>query len=170
MELRIEVKDEGITRMLDRVAAKGRDMKGALAIVGERVLRQTDDRWGHNVDPEGRPWKSPKGSTWKKKKNLLILVERGHLRGSIRYQVSGHTLLVGTNKVYARILHEGGKTRPHTIRPVNAAALFWPGAKHPVKVVRHPGSDFPARPFLGVGPADARDIIEVLQDWIGEAL
>lgn len=31
-------------------------------------------------------------------------------------------------------------TGPHLIRPVNAQALSWPGAQHPVRVVHHPGT------------------------------
>ena len=39
-------------------------------------------------------------------------------------------------------------TRPHTIEPVNAGALYWPGAAHPVMLVNHPGThanDYPRR-------------------------
>lgn len=169
MELRIDIKDEGIDRALARLAAKGRNMKGALAVIGERVLRQTDDRWARNIDPDGRPWKSPLSATWRKKKTSLTLQESGHLRGSIRYQVTGNTLLVGTDVPYARIHHAGGKTAAHIIRPKQGKALFWPGAGHPVKAVRHPGSDMPARPFLGIGRTDALDIQEVLTDWLEEA-
>ena len=45
---------------------------------------------------------------------------------------------------YAEFVYYG--TKPHDIRPVNAKALFWPGAAHPVKVVHHPGSK--ANPFI----------------------
>lgn len=31
-------------------------------------------------------------------------------------------------------------TAPHIIRPRNARALFWPGARHPVLEVHHPGT------------------------------
>lgn len=34
-------------------------------------------------------------------------------------------------------LDEG--TKPHVIRPWRKRALFWPGARHPVRQVRHPG-------------------------------
>ena len=37
-------------------------------------------------------------------------------------------------------------TRPHTIRARGKKALYWKGAKHPVKSVRHPGSK--AKPYL----------------------
>lgn len=31
-------------------------------------------------------------------------------------------------------------TRPHIIQPRFKKALFWPGARHPVRVVHHPGT------------------------------
>lgn len=31
-------------------------------------------------------------------------------------------------------------TRPHVIEPKNKQALAWPGARHPVKKVHHPGT------------------------------
>jgi len=52
--------------------------------------------------------------------------------------------IVGTNLKYARMVHDG--TRPHVITARKAKALFWPGARHPVRSVRHPGTK--ARPFL----------------------
>jgi HK97 gp10 family phage protein len=37
-------------------------------------------------------------------------------------------------------------TEPHIIRPRTKQALWWPGAHHPVKMVRHPGTQ--AQPFI----------------------
>jgi hypothetical protein len=31
-------------------------------------------------------------------------------------------------------------TRPHVILPKNKKALYWPGAEHPVRMVKHPGT------------------------------
>ena len=31
-------------------------------------------------------------------------------------------------------------TRPHIIRPRHKKALYWPGARHPVAIVHHPGT------------------------------
>ena len=72
-------------------------------------------------------------------------VKTGHLRRGIitdvgNMEVTGHT----SNIKYARGVEEG--TRPHVIRAKNKKALYWKGAKHPVKSVRHPGSR--AKPFL----------------------
>ena len=82
---------------------------------------------------------------------------------------------VGTNLVYAKIHELGGQTKPHIIEPRNAKILVWAGigtfGKGETKatgrltkkgykaqgaagnltfarVVHHPGSKIPARPFL----------------------
>ena len=45
---------------------------------------------------------------------------------------------------YAWFVHQG--TNPYIIRPKKKKALWWPGARHPVKMVRHPG--IRANPFV----------------------
>lgn len=67
-------------------------------------------------------------------------VRTGNLRRTItsRVEQGGDRGVVGTNAPYARPVHEG--SRPHLIRPVRAKALMWPGAGHPVRVVKHPGN------------------------------
>ena len=72
-------------------------------------------------------------------------VKTGHLRRGITTNVGNMEVTVHTSNIkYARGVEEG--TRPHTIRAKNKKALYWKGAKHPVKSVRHPGSR--AKPFL----------------------
>ena len=51
------------------------------------------------------------------------------------------------NVKYAGFVHDG--TSPYTIRPRSKKALYWQGAKHPVKSVRHPG--IKANPFMEKG-------------------
>ena len=72
-------------------------------------------------------------------------VKTGHLRRGITTNVGNMEVTVHTSNIkYARLVEEG--TRPHTIRAKNKKALYWKGAKHPVKSVRHPGSK--AKPYL----------------------
>ena len=72
-------------------------------------------------------------------------VVTGHLRRSIATDIRGLGATIHTSNIkYARGVEEG--TRPHVIRAKNKKALYWKGAKHPVKSVRHPGSR--AKPFL----------------------
>lgn len=56
-------------------------------------------------------------------------------------------------------------TRPHTIVPVRARALAWPGMAHPARVVHHPGTrpnDF-AR---GAGERAANDLRAALAAYV----
>ena len=72
-------------------------------------------------------------------------VKTGHLRRGITTDVGNMEVTVHTSNIkYARGVEEG--TRPHTIRAKNKKALYWKGAKHPVKQVNHPGSK--AKPYL----------------------
>lgn len=72
-------------------------------------------------------------------------VKTGHLRRGITTDVGNMEVTVHTSNIkYARGVEEG--TRSHIIRAKNKKALYWKGAKHPVKSVRHPGSR--AKPFL----------------------
>lgn len=71
-------------------------------------------------------------------------VDHGRLAGSFLIeQQSPLQWMIYTLVEYALAVHNG--TAPHTIYPVNAKALFWPGALHPVKKVNHPGTA--ANPF-----------------------
>ena len=55
------------------------------------------------------------------------------------------TVTVHTSNVKYAIIVEKG-SRPHIIRAKNKKALYWEGAKYPVKQVKHPGSK--AKPYL----------------------
>lgn len=61
-------------------------------------------------------------------------------------------------------------TQPHDIYPVNAKALYWPGADHPVKVVHHPGTE--ANDYFSTGVENARPAIDTaineFKSWIME--
>ena len=72
-------------------------------------------------------------------------VKTGHLRRGITTDVGNMEVTVHTSNIkYARIVEEG--SRPHTIRPRGKKALYWKGARHPVRKVNHPGSR--AKPYL----------------------
>lgn len=62
-----------------------------------------------------------------------------------RVRVRGMAAVRVTNTSdHAAILEHG--TRPHVIEPKDKQALAWPGGRHPVKRVNHPGT--PAYHFL----------------------
>ncbi|MCQ8831760.1 HK97 gp10 family phage protein [Streptomyces malaysiensis] len=75
----------------------------------------------------------------------LAPVKTGRLRASMYHEVNRGELRVGVRHVDYWMTVEYG-SGPHIITPKNAKALYWPGARHPVAKVNHPGT--PAQPFL----------------------
>lgn len=62
----------------------------------------------------------------------------GFLTQSFAAQMVGLVLRWYPTASYARYVQFG--TAPHMIFPKDRMALFWPGAEHPVRSVRHPGT------------------------------
>jgi hypothetical protein len=69
-------------------------------------------------------------------------VKTGHYRNSFvkhRTRVRGQAAVTVSNTAsYAAIIEHG--SRAHVIEPKNKQALAWPGGRHPVKKVHHPGT------------------------------
>jgi len=78
----------------------------------------------------------------------VVPVDTGRLKGSLAPSVKREgkdiVAIVGTNLEYAKPVEFGAG--PHIIRPKNKRALMWPGARHPVAWVMHPGTK--AQPYL----------------------
>ena len=72
-------------------------------------------------------------------------VKTGHLRRSISTKMGDMEATIHTSNLkYAPMVEFG--TKPHIIRAKNKKALYWKGAKHPIRKVNHPGSK--AKPYL----------------------
>ena len=79
---------------------------------------------------------------WEAKKEAPV--DKGILRKYIRSRVNADHAIVYNNIAYALYVHEG--TKAHLIKPKEKKGLFWKGANHPVKSVRHPWTK--ANPFF----------------------
>jgi len=153
IEINVKVDDREIGAALDRLQAHTDRMAPAYKNIGEELLQSTRQRFRDQVDPDDRPWQALRASTLAAKAarghSLSILRARGHLADTIRYQADDSGVRVGTNRIYGAIHQMGGTTSPHVIRPKTKKALAWPGGRHPVRSVNHPGSAIPARrPFI----------------------
>lgn len=160
--LRITLDDREVQR-----AVKGmrrwlqRDIEETLDRIGARLELTTRHRFETETAPSGEPWKPSHRAI---EESGQTLTDTGRLRASITRFVRRDEVQVGTNVVYAAIHQFGGKTPPRTIRPRRKKALFWPGAAHPVASVRHPGSNVPARPFLGLSSRDRDAIVRIVRE------
>ena len=72
----------------------------------------------------------------------------GHLQASFAIDGTNLQLTIYSTSDYLKYVVGG--TRPHIILPKYKEALYWPGAAHPVYMVRHPGyrgADFVRRAY-----------------------
>jgi phage virion morphogenesis protein len=113
---------------------------------GLALKKVTAEAFNNEADPAtGAKWKERKDKSITRK----LLARRGTLRKSITFNAfPDGSAIIGSNMVYTRIHQEGGKTTAHDIRPRNAKALRFNGIYR--RLVHHPGSVIPARPYLGV--------------------
>ena len=106
------------------------------------------ENMAHNQDKIQRAVNKSALSIEKQAKSNLTAngsVKTGHLRRHTVAQIGRLEATIHTSNIkYAPWVEKG--TGAHTIRPKRKKALYWAGASHPVKSVRHPGSA--AKPFL----------------------
>lgn len=156
MDIKITVDDRQVKELLEKLQKRAGDLSPVMRTISEMMRGAVED----NFEAEGRP-------KWKKSRRAIeqggkTLQDTGRLAASITKRATSTSAEVGTNVVYAAIHHFGGRTKPRIIKPRNKKALYWPGARHPVKSVKHPGSKMPARPFMHLTDSDVADIIEVI--------
>lgn len=169
-DMTIEYKDLEVRQKLKKLKEKIGNLRPVMKQIGEYLVLATRERWDRAEAPDGSKWTPT--SEWanevKRAKGRIIktLVETGRLRDSITYKADSKAVLVGTNVKYAAIHQFGGSTPPRKIVAKNKKALFWPGAKHPVKSVNHPGFKIPKREFLGVSTFDKGEIIHIIEDYV----
>ncbi len=153
----VHLADE-VAAKLRALAAFGADMSPAMAPIANTLVDAAERAFADRADPAtGAPWPALKSRTGQ------ALQDTGRLAGSIHPNFGPDFAEAGTNVVYAE-WQQQGTDGPYVILPRNKQALFWPGAKHPVKKVVHPG--LPPRPFLGVGPQEEDEILQILEDHI----
>ncbi len=182
MMIEIRVDDTGFRESLRRLSDRTSDLRPALRLIGEYLLRSTEERFNRQGPaPDGTPWAPLKAATLRRKKHAKILTESGHLRGSIRYQLIGaNAVAVGTNKVYGAI-HQLGGSVEHESREAVLHFKKWKRGKNKGKTTfakagkAHFGQKaligpytarIPARPFLGVSSQDGVRISAIIADYI----
>jgi phage gpG-like protein len=139
MQIQVIIRD-GVTPELHRMARECSRPVKILRALGTAFAYAARDAFD---DASMRP------AAWAPTKTgHRMLVKTGLLKRSIRVtSVSDLSVTVGTDRAYAAF-HQLGTQGPYEIRAKNKKALSWPGGKHPLKKVMHPG--LPPRPFFPV--------------------
>lgn len=141
------------------------DTSPVMRAIGVGLVEEVHTRFETARDPQGQAWAPLLPAYESMKRGAGILREsamRGGLMGSITFRAGHESVEVGTNKIYAAV-HQFGAT----IRPVRAGRLVFRLA---TGMVQAQSVTIPARPYLGIGPADERVIFETLDDAVDRAV
>lgn len=160
MDIQIVVDDSSVITLLRQVSAHIADMTPVMRQIAGYMWDAVEE----NFHEEGRPkWGPSKRAL---NEGGMTLQKSGQLAASIVARSDAVSATVSTNKAYAAANHFGAHIPPHDIFPVDKKAIWWPGASHPVKKVRFPGADIPARPFMSLTNDDLQDIQDALLKWL----
>lgn len=163
-----DVEMQTLARRMQKVLGRV-TFRPLLEVLGAHLVSTTMLRFERGQGPGGARWEK---SLRAMREGGQTLIQSGRLRDSIseRSNVTSETRLeIGTNLKYAAIHQFGGKTAPHVIRPRRGHALKIPGIGLRSQV-NHPGSDIPARPFLGIDANDEVLIRDMTDKWILQML
>ena len=168
--LTVSLDDAALQGALKRLTGLMHSPGPLLRQIGMGLVRATDERFDQQTDPWGRAWAPLSPAYAALKTNTRILHERGGLVGSLTYHVADHEVAYGSNKVYAAIHQFGG-----TIKPKSGGALVFPlaiGAGGRVFLMHAHSVFIPARPYLGMGPAEVEAVelatqIQMAKVWRG---
>jgi phage virion morphogenesis protein len=138
--------DREFQQALSRLAGLMTNPTPLLRAIGAGLVATTDARFSSGTDPWGRSWTPLNPAYAAAKRNSQILVESTALVRSVNFQTEGREVAVGSPLIYAGV-HQTGAT----IKPVRAKALAF---KLGGQFVRARSVFIPARPYLGMGPAD----------------
>ena len=117
--------------------------------VGERLLESVDNNFDNEQAPDGTRWQGLSAVTRDRRSRLngnaamTILRVSGHLKESINYEASDTEVRIGSALIYAAIQHMGGESKGYM-----------------------KGAVIPARPYLGISPADEEEIFAIAEDWL----
>lgn len=173
----IEVNNAAVQSALNRLLQEGQDMSPVLHAIGEDIAARAKMRFQTLTSPDGKPWATNKPSTIEayirakggfsqktgkllKKGQAMAMGKRplqgesGDLARQINYALTGNSVTVTANPIYAAIQQFGGKKSefPH----------LW--------------GDIPARPFLPVTqdgrlyPDEERDIVATINAHLQKAI
>ena len=132
----------GLETLLERGVQQIHQTQELAESIGEALASTTQQRFEDQEAPSGASWAPSKAAA---QRGGQTLVDKGELRNSIGYEASPQMIVVGSNKVYARIHQLGGKA----------------GRGHNVTL--------PARAYLGWSEEDQEEVREMLRQHIATA-
>jgi phage virion morphogenesis protein len=154
----IEIQENEITPLLDRLAHHLTDMTPVMNELGEMLITSTKDRFTQGQSPDGTPW-APKSQTtldaYAARGDRVdfrpLFGPTGRLSSEIHYQATENSVEVGSALIQAAVMHFGADK-----------GEFGTSAKGGAT----PWGAIPARPFIGISEKDHGGIKETVYEWL----
>lgn len=137
-----------------------KDTHNLMEHIGEQLVGNTKKRFDKEESPSGQKWKKSQRAILENGETLSN--NSGGLKDSIAKEVRGKTVIVGTNKEYARIHQFGGE-----ITPKKGKYLKFRNADGSFSVVKK--VTMPARPFIGISDDDIDDAKNLIADFMKDS-
>lgn len=151
---------EKLQRVMQRVLDRVEDPSKLWYDISDIIVINTQGRIQTGIGTDDKPWQK----SWRAKvQGGQTLRDTGRLHNSIFAKVQGNKITIGTNVVYAPILHFGG-----TIKPKNGKYLTFrtpTGGWVKVKAVY-----IPPRPYMGISVDDSQEILFEIEEYLYEVL
>ncbi|WP_111860008.1 phage virion morphogenesis protein [Acinetobacter sp. CFCC 10889] len=149
-----------LIEFMRRVEKQVEDPSDLWRDIGDILVHNTQQRIQTGIGTDDKPWQK----SWRAQvQGGQTLRDTGRLHNSILVRISGNKIVVGTNVVYAPLMHFGG-----TIKPKNGTYLKF---KTPLGGwVQLKSVTIPARPFLGISVDDSQEILFEIEEYLREAL
>ncbi len=154
--IEVKIDDRNFNESIQRLVAGLQDASPLMRIIAGDLIDEVEENFAQQGRPKWLGFKYPPSKA-RGGSSAKLLQDSGQLASSIQSRSDAKSAAVGTNKEYAAIHQFGGKTKPHVIKPRNKKALAFNGKV--VKQVNHPGSNIPARPFLGITESGEQKIL-----------
>ncbi|OTG87214.1 phage virion morphogenesis protein [Acinetobacter sp. ANC 3832] len=152
---------EKITEWLNRALRELDDPTPLLNEIGSILEFNTKERINTGIGTDDKPWQK----SWRARvRGGTTLRDTSRLYNSIKYQVvNGKRVVIGTNVMYAALMHFGGM-----IKPKNGKFLTF---KTPTGGwVRVKSVTIKPRPYLGVSVDDSQDILFTIEEYLEKVL
>ncbi len=170
----ITVNDAQVQAALARLQQRTSNLAPVMQDIGEYMVEATKQRFAQSKAPDGTPWAPNKPSTlarylgkyggsYKKDGTLSkkgaaragskkpLMGESGTLSSAIYSKPGATSVVIGSAQVYSAVQQFGAKQGAFGRNKRNAPL---------------PWGDIPARPFMGVNDADARNIVATVGDYL----
>lgn len=160
--IRLQFNHEPVFRALSAAHDRLADLTPVYHEIGEHMVRSTKQRFGRSEAPDGTRWQPKKPSTIERYKARgdgnrpdPLIGPSGRLGREINSFVSRDGVEIGSALEYSAVMQHGA----------GKGAFGADRAGRPI-----PWGDIPARVWLGLSADDERDILDIVDEHVGEAL